>query len=89
MTTISSEPAGAAPERRRWSQVLVTDMWASLAIAIIWLSALLVALFGPDIVTRSYVGDTVVVPCAVVFAFVAFFATWVVAKYGFRGRRAD
>jgi hypothetical protein len=64
-------------------------MWAALAIAIIWLSVLLDALFGPDIVTRSYVGDTVVVPSAVVLALFAFLATWVVAKYGFRRDRTD
>ena len=34
-------------------------------------------------------GDHVVVPSAVVMTFFAFFATWVVAKYGFRRDGAD
>lgn len=89
MATISGEQSHVAPERRRWSQVLTTDLWAALAIAIIWLAVLLDALFGPDIVSRSYVGDEVVVPSAVVVTFFAFLATWVVAKYGFRRDRTD
>jgi hypothetical protein len=50
---------------------------------------LLDALFGPDIVTTSAGGDSVVVPSAVVVTFFAFLATWVVAKYGFHRDRTD
>jgi hypothetical protein len=89
MTTISGEPSRVASERRRWSQVLIGDMWTALAIAIIWLAVLLDALFGPDIVTTSAGGDSVVVPSAVVVTFFAFLATWVVAKYGFHRDRTD
>ena len=72
MATISHEPTRAAPERRRWSALLVPDMWVSLAIAVIWLSVLF---------------DSAVVPSVVVLAPLAFFATWVVARYGFRRNR--
>lgn len=89
MTTTSHEPSHLAPERRRWAELLVPEMWASLAIAVIWLSVLFDAVFGPDIVTTSVGGDTSVVPSAVVVAIFAFFATWVVAKHGFRRDRTD
>jgi hypothetical protein len=59
------------------------EMWVSLAIAVIWLSVLFDAIYGPDIVSRSYIGDFVSVPSAVIVAFFAFLATWVVARRGF------
>ena len=89
MATISHEPSRAAPERRRWPELLISEMWASLAIAVIWLSVLFDAVFGPDIVNRSAGGDMSVAPSAVVVAVFAFFATWVVAKYGLRRDRKE
>jgi hypothetical protein len=85
MTTISQEPA--RERRRPWSEVVVPEMWASLAIAVIWLSVLFDAVSGPDIVNRSAGGDSSVVPSAVVVAGFAFFATWVVEKHGFGRNR--
>ena len=64
-------------------------MWTSLAISVIWVTVLLDALFGPDIVTTSAGGASSVVPSAIVVAVFAFFATWVVARHGFRHERAD
>jgi hypothetical protein len=64
-------------------------MWASLAIAIIWLSVLFDALFGPDIMTRGVAGDSAVIPSAVVVSAFAFLATWVVAKYGLKRDRTE
>jgi hypothetical protein len=89
MATISHEPSRAAPEKRSWPEFLVSEMWASLAIAVIWLSVLFGAVFGPDIVTKGVAGDSATVPSAVVVAVFAFFATWVVAKYGFRRDRKE
>jgi multisubunit Na+/H+ antiporter MnhF subunit len=83
MTTISHEPARVGQERR-WSAVLVSEMWASLAIAVIWLSVLFTAIYGPNLETRSVAGDTATIPSVILVAPVAFFATWVVARYGFR-----
>lgn len=89
MTVSSHEPHVAAQERS-WSRLFVSEMWASLAIGVIWLAVLFDAIFGPDIVTSSAGGsDQAVVPSAVVLAFFAFLATWVVAKHGFRGDRKD
>jgi hypothetical protein len=44
-------------------------------------------IYGPDIVSRSYIGDFVTVPSAVIVAFLAFLATWVVARRGFGQER--
>jgi hypothetical protein len=89
MTTISHEPSHVAREQRRWWDAVVTDMWASLAIIVIWLGVLIDAIFGPDILTNGAGGDSAVIPSAVVLAFFGFFATWVIAKYGFRRDRAE
>ena len=90
MSTISHEPVRAAREPRSWSeQVLVREMWASLAIMVIWLSVLFEAIWGPDIVSTTYIGDHTTVPSAVVGALFAFLATWVVAKYGYRRDTKD
>jgi ABC-type antimicrobial peptide transport system permease subunit len=73
-----------------WStRLLVPEMWASLTIIVMWLSVLVDAAFGPDIVTRGVSGDTATVPSAVVVALFAFLGTWVVAKYGFRHGRTE
>ena len=84
MTTTSHETSGVVRERPRWSELLVSEMWASLAIAVIWLAVLFDAIFGPNIVSTTPGGTTSIVPSAVVLAISAFFATWVVAKHGFR-----
>ena len=52
MTSVSHEPSRIVPEKRL-PQLLVTEMWASLAIIVIWLSVLADAIFGPDIVTNN------------------------------------
>jgi len=88
LTTGSHETSGALPERRRLlSQVLVHEMWASLAIAVMWLAVLFDALFGPDLVVSNASGTTTV-PSAIIVGFFAYLATRVVARYGF-GRAAD
>ena len=90
MTTTSHETSGVVRERSRWSELLVSEMWASFAIAVIWLAVLFGAIFGPNIVSTTPGGSTSVVPSAVVLAIFAFLATWVVARYGFRReRRSD
>jgi hypothetical protein len=90
MTMVSQEPSRVVEEKRRWSsEFLVRDMWASLAIAVIWISVLFDAIYGPDIVTRSAGGDFSTVPSAVAVALFAFLATWVVAKYGYSRERKE
>jgi hypothetical protein len=91
MQTVSHEQSHVAPEGRLWaSQIFVPEMWASLAIIVIWLSVLVDAIYGPNIVTSGVAGDHSSVPSAVAVALFAFLATWVVARYGFRHeRRSD
>jgi hypothetical protein len=85
MTRMSHEPAAPA-SWPTWRVVLsMREMWASLAIAVVWLSVLFTAVWGPNIVSSSGAGtDTATVPSAVVVAVFAFFATWVIAKHGYR-----
>ena len=94
MTTIPHEPAGVVEETQPWSaRLLVPEMWASLAIIVMWLAVLFDAIFGPDIVAISGTpGGTethTTVPSAVLVALFAFLATWVVARHGFRHDRKD
>ena len=90
MTTFSHDPAaeGGAKRRSVLSQLLVREMWVSLAISVMWLVVLFDALFGPDIVSQSGAGtNSSSVPSAVVVAVFAFFGSWVVARYGLGERR--
>jgi hypothetical protein len=90
MTTIPHEPSAVVQEKQTWSlQLLVAEMWASVAISVMWLAVLFDAVFGPDIVTSSAGGDHSTVPSAVALALFAFLGTWVVARYGFRRERKD
>jgi hypothetical protein len=90
MATIPHEPSGVFQEKRRWSlQLLVPEMWASLAIIVIWLAVLFDAVFGPHIVNASAGGDRSVIPSAVALALFAFLATWPVARYGFHRERRE
>jgi hypothetical protein len=90
MTSISREPSGAVQEKQLWSlQLSVPEMWASVAIVVMWLSVLFDAIFGPDIVNTSVAGDHSSVPSAVAVALFAFLGTWVVARYGFRHERRE
>ena len=90
MTSLQHVPTGAAEEKRRWSlQLLVPEMWACVAIVVMWLSVLFAAVFGPDIVTTTVGGSNSTVPSAVAVAPFAFLGTWVVARYGFGHRRTE
>ena len=87
MSTITHVPPSSVAGKRRWSEFVGTEMWAGLAIVVMWLAVLFDAIFGPEIVTHSAGGDNTSVPSAVAVAFFAFLATWVVARYGFRHER--
>jgi hypothetical protein len=89
MTSISHEPSRVIGERPRWTEFLIVEMWASLAIVVMWLAVLFDAIFGPNIVSSTPGGSSSAVPSAVAVALFAFLGTWVVARYGFRGERKD
>lgn len=93
MTSVLHEPSRTVAEPRHWTlQVLVPEMWAFLAIVVIWLTVLFDAVFGPDIKTNNGVadiGNSATIPSAVVVALFAFLATWVVARYAFGRTRTE
>jgi hypothetical protein len=90
MSTISHDSAEVGQKQRTWpEQMLVTEMWASLAIAVMWLAVLFTSIYGPDIATVSAGGDSARVPSGIVVAFFAFLGTWVVARFGFRHEPKD
>ena len=70
----------------RFGWLRITEMWASLAITVMWLAVLLDALFGPDIISTTPGGTSSNVPLAVAVALFATIATWAVARYGLRQR---
>jgi hypothetical protein len=85
MSTVLPDAPPTSPERRRWyPQLLVHDMWASLAIISMWLAVLFDALFGPDLVSSTTGASTTSIPSAVVLALFAYLGTRVVARYGLR-----
>ena len=88
MATIPHEPSRVVQERPPWSlQLLVPEMWTTLAIVVIWLSVLFAAVYGPNLETTSYLGDHTTLPSAIPMALFAFLATWVVARNGYGHHR--
>ncbi len=88
-TTTTQVPASAtAAERSREGRLLGREMWAGLAIAVIWLAVLFTAIYGPNIVTTTAGASASTVPAVVVVALFAWPSTWAVAKYGL-GRRGE
>ena len=84
LMTVSHETPGVRAEPPRLlARVLADEMWASLAIAVMWLAVLFDALFGPNLVVINASGTTTV-PSAIIVAFFAYLGTRVVARYGFR-----
>jgi len=89
MSAVAPEAPLTPSERvRRYSRVLVREMWASLAIISMWLAVLFDALFGPDYVSSNAAGtNTTSIPSAIVVALFAYLGTGVVARYGFERPR--
>jgi hypothetical protein len=88
VATLSHEPlAGPSQPSRLLAVLSTTQMWASLAIVLIWLAVLFTAIYGPDIVSTSAApGESTTVPSVAAVALFASIATWAVAKYGFGDR---
>jgi hypothetical protein len=78
----TASPPATSESRGRRARFVVSEMWTSLAIGVVWLVVLVDALFGPDIVVNNASGFTKL-PSAIILAFFAWLATRVVAKHGF------
>lgn len=92
MATIPNRPTVDVPNRGAgWrARRVFPEMWASLAISVIWLAVAVDALWGPDIVsTNGGTAQFTRVPSAVVVALFAYLATRVVARYGFERSPRD
>ena len=84
MSTISHGSAAPLPEKRRFSSLraLPSEIWASLAITVMWIAVMVAALWGPDFVSASASSSTKI-PSAIILALFAWLGTKAVAKYGF------
>jgi uncharacterized membrane protein len=82
MSMTSVSPEISSGRRRRLTEWLPREVWASLAITTMWLAVLLDALWGPDMVFTNAGMNSTTIPSAVVLAFFAYLGTRVVAKYG-------
>ena len=70
--------------RRTRLQTLPRELWASLAIGVMWLAVLCDAVWGPNFVSTSGSGATsTTIPSAIFVALFAYLGTRVVARYGF------
>jgi hypothetical protein len=89
MSTISHPPVRAT-EHRGWSSLLlVTEMWASLAIAAMWLAVAVSAVWGPDFVSSSSATNSTTIPSGIAVAMFAAIGTWAIAKYAFGHPKTD
>ena len=84
MTSVPHEPVPHKGERQ-WPEVLrIREMWASLAIASMWLAVLFDAVYGPSFVSTTVGGSTTTIPSAIAVALFAWLGSASVAKYGLR-----
>jgi hypothetical protein len=90
MSTMSHGSPPVARERPSWSELrVVPEMWASLAIAAMWVAVFVTAIWGPDAQFHGVDGSSSTIPTAVFVTFFAFLGTWIVARHGFRQHNKD
>ena len=85
MATVPHEPSTYEPQQAQWAEFLkIREMWASLAISMMWVAVLFDAVYGPNFVSTSSGGNSTTIPSAIFVAFFAFLASASVAKRAFR-----
>ena len=90
MSTLSHPPAQSTSEHSWFELLRVREMWASLAIAAMWIAVACSAALGPDFVSTSGGGtNSTTIPSGIAVALFASIGTWAVAKYGFCIQRKD
>ena len=87
MTTFPHEQPSSLAKRSAWLDA--RDLWATVAIVVIWLAVLFVGVFGPNFVGSSNDGNATTIPSGIGVAFFALFSTMSVAKHGFGKRTSD
>jgi hypothetical protein len=85
----SSPPTPAVESSGLAVQLLVTEMWAALAIVAMWLAVAVAAVWGPDFESSVPGGNSTTIPSAIALALFAAIGTWAVAKYGLARRVND
>jgi len=85
MASVSHGRTASMSERPQWAEFLkIREMWASIAISMMWLAVLFDAVFGPSFVGNSNDGNSTTIHSAIFVAFFAFLASASVAKRAFR-----
>jgi len=89
MSSISHPPTGAADEVGWVSLLRLREVWASLAISVMWIAVAVTAVWAPDFVASSNDGSHTTIPSGVCVALFATIATWALAKYAFGRAREE
>jgi hypothetical protein len=84
-TTALSTREPVRADRPSW--VYVRELWAAVAISLMWLAVLFVGVYGGDAVFTGTDGSSTRLPSSVFVAFFAFLATVAVGKRAFESKR--
>ena len=86
MTSVPHEPVAYPGESLKWAEFLkIRELWASLAITMMWLAVVFGAVYGPNFVSSNGSGtQTTTIPSGIFIALFAFLASASVSKYAFR-----
>jgi hypothetical protein len=88
MSSLSHQPAESTTEHSWFELLHVREVWASLAIAAMWIAVACSAAWGPDFVSTTGSGtNSTTIPSGIAVALFASIGTWAVAKYGLGSQR--
>ena len=89
MASVSHGQVAHHRDRPRWAEVLkIRELWASLAITMMWLAVVFSSVYGPDFVSSNGSGShTTTIPSGIFVALFAFLASASMSKYAFRNEK--